>query len=93
MFVFNRNTTPQKIGKNSELILLPGEMAIESDTGKFKFGGNGKKFSELDYAGIDQAQLDATNDSFTKLTPADDVTDSAALAGIAFSQEGRYCCY
>ena len=74
--------------KNSELILLPGEMAIESDTGKFKFGGNGKKFSELDYAGIDQAQLDATNDSFTKLTPADDVTDSAALAGIASPKKG-----
>jgi hypothetical protein len=60
---------------NSELILLAGEIAVESDTGKFKFGNGEKKFSELDYAGIDQAQLDATNDSFTKLTPADDVTD------------------
>lgn len=53
----------------SDLILLPGEMAIESDTGKFKFGGNGKKFSELDYAGIDQAQLDATNDSYYEVLP------------------------
>lgn len=54
---------------NSELILLPGEMAVESDTGKFKFGGDGKKFSELDYAGIDQAQLDATNDSYYEVLP------------------------
>ena len=53
----------------SDLILLPGEMAVESDTGKFKFGGNGKKFSELDYAGIDQAQLDATNDSYYEVLP------------------------
>jgi hypothetical protein len=73
---------------NSELILLPGEMAIESDTGKFKFGGNGKKFSELNYAGIDQAQLDATNDNFTKLTPADDVTDTASLATIQSPKKG-----
>ena len=73
---------------NSELILLAGEIAVESDTGKFKFGNGEKKFSELNYAGIDQAQLDATNDSFTKLTPADDVTDSAALAGIASPKKG-----
>ena len=73
---------------NSELILLAGEIAVESDTGKFKFGNGEKKFSELNYAGIDQAQLDATNDSFTKLTPADDVTDSAALAGIESPKKG-----
>ena len=73
---------------NSELILLAGEIAVESDTGKFKFGNGEKKFSELNYAGIDQAQLDATNDSFTKLTPADNVTDSAALAGIASPKKG-----
>ena len=74
--------------ENSELILLAGEIAIESDTGKFKFGTGDKKFSELNYAGIDQAQLDATNDSFTKLTPAADVTDTAALAGIENPKKG-----
>lgn len=73
---------------NSELILLAGEIAVESDTGKFKFGNGEKKFSELNYAGIDQAQLDATNDSFTKLTPADDVTDLTALSGIASPKKG-----
>jgi hypothetical protein len=74
--------------ENSELILLAGEIAIESDTGKFKFGNGEKKFSELDYAGIDQAQLDAVNDSFTKLTPAADVNDATALAGIENPKKG-----
>lgn len=73
---------------DSELILLAGEIAVESDTGKFKFGNGEKKFSELDYASIDQAQLDATNDNFTKLTPAGDVTDSAALATITSPKKG-----
>lgn len=38
----------------STLPLLPGEMAIESDTGKFKFGVDGvKTFSQIEnYAGI-----------------------------------------
>ena len=73
---------------NSTVVLLPGEMAIESDTGKFKFGNGQKVYSELDYAGIDQAQLDATNDNFTKLTPASDVTDATALAGISNPKKG-----
>jgi hypothetical protein len=74
---------------NSTLPLLAGEIAIESDTGKFKFGADGEKvYKDLPYAGIDQAQLDATNDNFTKLTPAEDVTDSAALAGIASPKKG-----
>lgn len=73
---------------DSSVILLPGEMAIESDTGKFKFGNGTKVYAELDYAGIDQAQLDATNDNFTKLTPASDVTDATALAGISNPKKG-----
>ena len=74
--------------KNSSVVLLPGEMAIESDTGKFKFGNGEKVYSELSYAGIDQAQLDATNDNFTKLTPASDVSDATALAGISNPKKG-----
>ena len=73
---------------DSELVLMAGEMAIESDTNKFKFGDGEHTFSELSYAGIDQSQLDATNDSFTKLTPEDDVTDSAALATITNAKKG-----
>ena len=54
----------------STLPLLPGEIAIESDTGKFKFGGSEQKvYKDLPYAGIDQAQLDATNDSYYEVLP------------------------
>ena len=72
----------------STVILLSGEMAIESDTGKFKFGNGEKTYAQLDYAGIDQAQLDATNDNFTKLTPASDVSDTVALGGIQNPKKG-----
>ena len=54
---------------DSELILLAGEIAVESDTGKFKFGNGEKKFSELSYAGIDQAQLDAIEDNYHHVIP------------------------
>jgi hypothetical protein len=54
---------------DSELILLAGEIAVESDTGKFKFGNGEKKFSELNYAGIDQAQLDAIEDNYHHVVP------------------------
>ena len=49
----------------STLPLLPGEMAIESDTGKFKFGVDGvKTFSQIEnYAGIQQSDLDAIEDT------------------------------
>ena len=73
---------------NSDIVLMAGEIAIESDTNKFKFGDDEHVYSELPYAGIDQAQLDATNDSFTKLTPEDGVTDSTALATIANPKKG-----
>ena len=73
---------------DSELVLMAGEMAIESDTNKFKFGDGEHVYRDLSYAGIDQAQLDATNDSFTKLTPEDDVADSAALATITNAKKG-----
>ena len=73
---------------DSELVLMAGEMAIESDTNKFKFGDGEHVYSELPYAGIDQAQLDAVNDSFTKLTPEADVVDSDALATIANPKKG-----
>ena len=73
---------------NSDIVLMAGEIAIESDTNKFKFGDDKHVYSELPYAGIDQAQLDATNDSFTKLTPEDDVVDSDALATIASPKKG-----
>jgi hypothetical protein len=47
----------------SEIELLAGEIAVESDTGKFKFGNGKDVFKDLPYAGIDQAQLDAIEDT------------------------------
>lgn len=73
---------------DSNLVLLAGEIAIESDTGKFKFGDGEHSFKDLSYAGIDQAQLEAIEDNYTKLTPADDVTDETALAGIQNARKG-----
>jgi hypothetical protein len=40
--------------KNSSLILMAGEIAIESDTNKFKFGDGKSTYAQLRYAGIDQ---------------------------------------
>jgi hypothetical protein len=44
-------------------------MAIESDTGKFKFGNGEDVFKDLSYAGIDQAQLDAIEDNYYLVIP------------------------
>lgn len=66
---------------NSTLPLLAGEMAIESDTGKFKFGADGvKTFKDLPYASIDQSQLDATNDSYYEVLPGS--TEEGALKSL-----------
>lgn len=67
---------------NSTIVLLAGEIAIESDTNKFKFGDGEHVFSELPYAGIDQAQLDAIEDNYYHVVPAEGETDSAALARV-----------
>ena len=53
----------------SELVLLAGEIAVESDTGKFKFGDGEHVFKDLKYAGIDQAQLDAIEDNYYHVVP------------------------
>lgn len=73
----------------SEIELLAGEIAIESDTGKFKFGVGGKKYRELDYAGIDQAQLDATNDNYYEVLPGSTAEGAyKALTDIANPKKG-----
>lgn len=64
---------------NSTIVLMAGEMAIESDTNKFKFGDGEHVYSELPYAGIDQAQLDAIEDNYYKVTPTTGETDIQAL--------------
>ncbi len=53
----------------STIKLLAGEIAVESDTGKFKFGNGEDVFADLSYAGIDQAQLDAIEDNYHHVVP------------------------
>jgi hypothetical protein len=59
---FQQKYDTSKNWEKSTIKLLAGEMAIESDTGKFKFGNGEDVYKDLDYAGIDQAQLDAIED-------------------------------
>jgi hypothetical protein len=73
--------------------LLPGEIGVESDTQKFKFGQAGKKWNELPYAGIDENQLAAVEDNFTKVIPTTKEdgsvqTDEEALATIENPTKG-----
>lgn len=68
--------------QNSSIILLAGEIAIESDTNKFKFGDGEHTFSQLPYAGIDQAQLDAIEDNYYHVVPTEGETDNVALARV-----------
>lgn len=65
----------------SEVILLAGEMAVESDTGKFKFGDGEHKFSELSYAGIDQSQLNAIEDDFYLVNSVEEMNALTATKG------------
>ena len=69
----------------SEVILLAGEIAIESDTNKFKFGDGQHKFSDLEYAGIDQTQLDAIEDNYYRVIPNDGESDADAIARVVTS--------
>jgi hypothetical protein len=72
-------------------VLLAGEIGIESDTKKFKFGDGTTKWSELHYAGIDQTQLDAIEDNYhlVDVTNEDVVsTDNEALATISNPTKG-----
>lgn len=73
---------------DSDVILLAGEMAVESDTGKFKFGDGAHVFSELSYAGIDEAQLNAIEDNYYSIDVTDDDTDDAWLATIVGGKKG-----
>lgn len=74
--------------KDKDPVLLAGEIGIESDTRKFKFGDGSKKYSELEYAGIDQNQLNAIQDGYHGITITDEKTNSAALAEIQNPKQG-----
>lgn len=66
----------------STVILLAGEIAVESDTNKFKFGDGAHAFKDLPYAGIDQAQLDAIEDNYYRVVPNEGETDAQAIARV-----------
>ena len=67
---------------NSSIVLLLGEIAIESDTNKFKFGNGKDVYASLPYAGVDQAQLDAIEDNYYRVIPNEEETDSQAIARV-----------
>lgn len=52
-----RNDTSSK-WTTTNPILLKGEMGIENDTGKFKFGDGAKNWNDLDYASAQAAVVD-----------------------------------
>ena len=77
----------------SSKTLLAGEIAVESDTNKFKFGDGEKTFSQLPYAGADVAQIqsliDASEDNYTVKDATAEQTDEAAIqATIASPAKG-----
>jgi hypothetical protein len=74
--------------KVSKIKLLAGEMAVESDTGKFKFGDGEHVFSELNYAGIDQAQLEAIEDNFYSINATNSDDDNTWLNTIVGPKKG-----
>lgn len=78
--------------ETSTKVILAGEIAIESDTNKFKFGDGEHTFSELDYAGTDVAQIqaliDASEDKYQIIDITDDSTDEAKLSSIENPSKG-----
>ena len=68
--------------------LLAGEIGIETDTKKFKFGDGNTEWTKLGYAGVDEAQINAliaaTEDNYYEVIPTEVEgvmqTDAQALA-------------
>lgn len=85
-FQLRNDTAENWTSANPEL--LPGEIGIEIDTGKFKFGKEGVAWKDLGYAGADEAQIlsliEAAEDNYYEVLPTevDGVmqTDNEALA-------------
>ena len=69
--------------------LLAGEIGIESDTKKFKFGDGSTEWKLLSYAGVDEAQLnaliDAAEDNYYEVLPNEGEDDNTALARVVTS--------
>ena len=72
-FQLRNDTAEHWTSVNPEL--LPGEIGIESDTGKFKFGKEGVTWTDLPYAGADEAQIlsliEAAEDNYYEVLPTE----------------------
>lgn len=70
-------------------VLLKGEMGVESDTRKFKFGDGTTAWNDLEYAGTDATQIqqliDAAEDNFYEVEASDGQGDVDALGTVATS--------
>lgn len=73
---------------NSSIILMAGEIAIESDTNKFKFGNGNDVYVDLPYAGIDKEQLESIEDNYHRVTAEGNATDNDALLEVENPTKG-----
>ena len=66
--------------------LLAGEIGIETDTRKFKFGDGSTAWNALGYAGVDENQLNsliaAAEDNYYEVLPNEGEDDNAALGRV-----------
>ena len=79
-------------------VLLAGEIGIESDTRKFKFGDGTTQWKDLGYAGTDAAQIqaliDAAEDNYYTVVRNADEEDNAAISralGDKTASKGDIC--
>lgn len=83
-----RNDTAEN-WTNTNPTLLAGEIGIESDTKKFKFGDGSTEWKLLSYAGVDEEQLNAlisaAEDNYYEVLPNEGEDDNAALARVVTS--------
>lgn len=75
-------------------ILLAGEIGIEKDTGKFKFGDGITNWNDLEYAGMDIQQIknliDENEDNVYEVV-ADEEDDLGALSTVAQNPKKGDC--
>lgn len=78
---------PAETWRQNNPVLLKGEMGVEEDTGKFKFGNGTSAWNDLQYAGVDasqiQALIDASEDNVFTATATDEQEDLVALSTVA----------
>ena len=78
--------------QNSTVVLLPGEFAVENDTGLFKIGNGATAWKELAYAGADETVIksiiNANRDACTYVDLTEGQEDADGLATITSPKQG-----